>query len=468
MAINLWCEAAWPNDGCNFEHRGMCGGDPCVGVTHGFGGRRTLQARPAFDGPPERGGFSRPPDSMDAWKAALPWPDNRPTNRLFPNDDRVNAYDMHACYDAERFVDFPDCPHEPHCEIGPAEGPWRSNCGYRVEGGDSMHGRDCAIVGRPRCARLDKAVRFSGDAFTGRTAFIGSIGGPGGECLGVWNWVCFGDGNDGDGCVGGAEGRRWSPARMDWGGVRLTVPPQNDYSRPAIEHALARTVLGFVAGDASGFGIDHLERPGNNQMEQIDLWESVWPPLGQDVPCGELPVLAGLPGAQKRDSGDTVEADLVLFGVRAWMSLHFRKEDLYAPAGATPGIPDTSYHATAQIGLDIDCVARVAGLCGRPPVVDGERVVFEDDGKWYRPPYVVKWRGEATPMSEPEWFDLTAAVNRPSSGDVGGNPDLSNVGICRSLRTGMSGKRITRKSVAKGGGLIELYDGSASIVRIGD
>ena len=65
-----------------------------------------------------------------------------------------------------------------------------------------------------------------------------------------------------------------------------------------------------------------------------------------------------------------------------------------------------------------------------------------------------------------EWFDLTGDVL-----EVGGigNPDMSNIAICRKLRVAMGNKTIKAKSVAKGGGeAIELYGGSVKIFNIGD
>jgi len=458
MPIRLWCEGRFANDTCDFDHRGICA-TPCDSVRHSFGGRRTLQARPAFDGAPERGGFTRTPDSMDAFKVAEPWEDNGPSTRLFPADGRINVYDMHACYDTVQFHDFPDCPDEPLCESGPFSGPWVNNCGNRIEGGGrGMFDMYCDAVNRPRCHRNDQPVGFGGDRLTHRTAFVGSTG-AGGECLGVVNWVCMGDGE----CVGLAEIRRWSPLRIDWRGVRLADRVRGPFARPAIEHELAKTALAFVRNNVGTLGIGNLERPPSDSMATIDSWTAGFNVIPPPVACGALPSVATLPGAALRGGGP-VEAELVIASVGAWASIQFRREDVFEIAGAFPSGPATTWRATVQLGLDIACAARVGGVCGSPPRIGGVPVVFRDaSGAWYRPPYVVEWRGEVTPMTG--WFDLTSIVT--GRGAIG-SPSLSNVSVCRALRRGMSDKTIAAKSVAKGGGEIELFSGSARIVRIGD
>ncbi len=468
MPVHLWCEGIYLNDRCDIDHRGICH-DDCDTPAHSFGGRRTLQARPGFDGaPPDRGPTRRLPDSMDAFKTAVDWQDNGPPEtRLFPIDGRTNVYDMHACYNIATHEDFPDCPVEPRCEVGPFDGPWVTNCGSRVEGGSDMHGMYCSPVRRPLCPRPDEPVSFQADAFSGRTAFIGSVG-AGAECNGIWNWICMGADERGRGCLSTDERRGWSPAIIDWTGARLVRPVRNRYSRPEIEHALQRTALRYVREHAGELGVSHLLRPDNDQMPKIDWWSATWNVLPPPMGCGELPSIATLPGAKLQQAGCDVSAELVLFSVHAWMSLHFRREDVFQIGGAEPRIAATTYPATVQLGLDIELAARatvvgectttIPTACGTPPKSSGgEPVVFFSEG-WYRPPYRVRWRGEATPLGG-GMIDLSEIVKASTSS--------SHISICRSLRAGIAGELIEPKSIAKGGGPIQFYDGVARIRSIG-
>lgn len=402
-------------------------------------------------------------DSMDAFKVAEEWPDGLVTEtRLFPVDGRINAYDMDACYNVDNFAPEPGCPAEPRCFLGPAKGPWVSNCGNRVEAASDMLAMTCAPIRRPACERVDEPVLFRGHARTGRSVFMGHIRGAG--CYGNWNWICFGANTRGEGCLSTDERRGWSPAIIDWTGARLVAPPENRYSPPGREFDLRVTILDYITSNAGELGLSHLLRPDNDQMGTIDLWEASHETDG----CEAHRVIATLPGAHLLGSGDPVSADLVLVRATASMSLLMRHEEYWDAQSSSRAVKTGErYYVTVQLGLDIETSVRVNGnLCGTPPVIDGQRVAFTDVEGFYRPPYAVQWQAEATPDSESPWFDLTDQV----LGAVVGRlrfPNLSNIGICRSYRTGMAGRRVESKSVAKGGGEIEFWDGSAKIERIG-
>ncbi len=411
---------------------------------------------------------------MDAFKESVEWLDNGPTGsgsqdattRLFPLDGRFNIYEMAPCYWFRLGADFWGCPDEPLCEHPVETDGWQNNCGTRTESGVSMSDMHCARTFRPACPRNPQPVSFQGHAFSGRAAFVGTVGWRG-ECLGVFNWICMGLDRFGRGCLDVSEVRRWSPARMDWRDAALVEPPRHLYARPEIEHTLKVAVLDYVTANAGGLHVENLDRPNSDDLGKIDWWEKTWnlePPL---LECDELPVVAGLPGASYRGSDDPVQAELCLSSVSAWMSLHFRQENVSSPGDPRrrPPPPAVTWSAAVTIGLDIECVVRANGVCGTPPRQNGQPLEFKSGEDWYRPPYSVEWRGEATPRSDPPWFNMTGIVN-----EVGGlgNPNMSNIAICRKLRVGMGAQTIHARSVTKGGGDVELYGGRVAIVRIGD
>lgn len=467
MPAVFWCDAN-RSDACNFEHVTICTDACASGPTHSFGGGRALKARDDFDGPPERGGLSRPPDSMDAWKQATAWFDGR--NKLLVNDGRSTAWDMHPCYNVVQRRDEVPCPAQPGDCLG-GHDDWRRNCGHRVESSSDMIAQHCEPSRDAEgCPARMWPVQFRADGFTGRTTFVGGAG-MSGECIGNLNWWCFGTTREDGRCTSTVEARRWNVCRMDWRQCDLAQPVRNEYSPPAIEHDLRAAALRYVVNNAAALGIANINRPPDSSMGTIDRWEATWNLVPPPVECGDLPFVATLPGARLEQAGCDVDASLVLFGVRAWMSLHMRREDQYTGFGT----PRTTYPATAQIGLDIDLGVRatVDGGCSTaipdpctPRGANGESIIYASGNGHYRPPYRVQWRGEATPKTEP--LQLTAAVEGNQSGQI--DNDSAN-GVCNNLRIGLGGQKIEAKSIAKGTPeeqRVERWGGFARILRIGD
>lgn len=463
MPLVFWCDGNQLAP-CDYEHPGFCT-DICASMpTHSFGGGRTLRHRPAFNGPP-RGLQTSIADSMDAFHSASDWQEGQ--TKLLVNDGLANGWTLKACWNPETKMDREECGDAVNdCTTGRED--WKRNCGWRAESTSDMAHQHCVLADLiAPCPADDIPIQFRADPFTGRTAFIGGAG-MGSECLGNLNPWCFGTDSDGGRCTSAFEARRWDRCRMNWSNVQLVRPTQNAYSRPEIEHALQRAALRYVREHATPLNIAHILRPDTSGIGKIDQWKADWPPAEPPIGCTDYPVIASLPGGRLSQSGCDVTADLVLFGVQAWMSLHMRREDTYG--GIMKTLISSFYTATIQIGLDIDCRVRAAisGECstgiGQPclgKADNGERIVFKDGGRFYRPPLYVKWRGEATPMTG--GVDLTKGID--SSFDRSAN------GLCNALRLGFGSQQIKAKSIAKGslpGDGIEAYGGAATIVRIGD